>query len=219
MKIILFGATGMIGQGALLECLDDPSVERVLAVVRRPTGRRHDKLVERVHDDFLDWSPAEAALAGHDACLYCLGTSAAGMGEADYRRVTYDLALAAGRAVLRQSPQARLCFVSGAGTRRDSRQMWARVKAETEDALLALPWRSAHCFRPGYIQPVRGVRSGTPAYQAIYTSMGWLYPLWRTLFPNLVTTSAVLGRALLRVGRDGHALQILESRDINAVGA
>jgi uncharacterized protein YbjT (DUF2867 family) len=217
MKVIVFGATGMIGAGALIECLDDPDVEQVLAIVRRPTGREHDKLVELVHDDFADYGSVEDQLTGYDACLYCLGISAAGLSEEQYRRITFDFSIAAGEVLVRLNPQMRLCFISGAGTNIDSRQMWARVKAEAENAMLALPWKSAHMFRPGIIQPVKGVTSGVTSYRVMYALIGWSLPLFRKIAPGLVTTTEILGRALIRVGRDGHPKSILESADINEI--
>jgi uncharacterized protein YbjT (DUF2867 family) len=219
VKVVLYGATGMIGAGALLECLDDPGVERVLAIVRRPTGRQHAKLVELVHDDFLDYSAVEDQLTGYDACLFCLGVSAGGMKEVDYRRITVDFAVAAGETLSRLNPTMRMCFISGAGTRPESRQMWARVKAEAEQAMLALPWRSAHMFRPAMIQPMRGVKSGVTSYRIMYSALGWSLPLARRVAPRVVTTTEILGRALIRVGRDGHAQAILENGEINRVGA
>lgn len=218
MKIVLFGATGMIGAGALIECLEDPEVEEVLAVVRRPTGRTHKKLVELVHEDFLDYSSVEDELTGYDACLYCLGISAGGMSEDKYRRITYDFTVAAGETLVRLNPQMRMCFISGAGTNEGSRQMWARVKAEAENAMLALPWKSAHMFRPAGIEPRKGVKSGVKSYRIMYALIGWALPLLRKLMPSMVTTTEILGRALIRVGRDGHAEPILEGLDINEVG-
>ncbi|MEM7157067.1 MAG: NAD(P)H-binding protein [Myxococcota bacterium] len=218
MKIVLFGATGMIGAGALIECLEDPEVDEVLAIVRRPTGRTHDKLVELVHDDFLDYSSVEDQLRGYDACLYCLGVSAGGMSEDEYRRITLDFTVAAGEALVRLNPQMRMCFISGAGTTEQSRQMWARVKAEAENAMLALPWKSAHMFRPAGIEPRKGVKSGVTSYRVMYALIGWSLPLLRKVMPSMVTTTEILGQALIRVARDGHAKPILEGLDINEVG-
>lgn len=218
MKVIVFGATGMIGEGALIECLEDPGVERVLAIVRRPTGHTHEKLTEVAHDDFTDFTAIEDQLDGYDACLFCLGISSAGMSAEQYRHVTYDIALAAGRTLVRRNPQMRLCFISGAGTDSGSRQMWARVKAETETALMQLPWRSAHMFRPAMIQPKKGVTSGVTSYRVLYAAIGWTLPLWKAVAPKYVTDSEILGRALVRVARDGHPQAILENADINVVG-
>lgn len=219
MKVILFGATGMIGQGALRECLRDPGVESVLAVGRRPTGQRHDRLREVVREDLFDLSPVAADLAGFDACLFCLGVSSAGMGEAEYRRVTRDLTLSVAATVLAASPRIVFLYVSGAGT--DStgrgRSMWARVKGETENALLAMPFCSAYMLRPGYVQPVGGVTSRTGLYRALYAVAGPLYPVWKALFPRQVTTTERLARAMLHVAREGAPRRVLEASDLESL--
>lgn len=219
MKVILFGATGMVGQGALLECLDDPQVEVVLALVRRPTGRVHPKLRELIHADFFDYRAVEADLTGYDACLFCLGTSAMGLSEAEYRRVTYDLTLAAATTLCRLNPAMCFLYVSGDGTDSTgtSRMMWARVKGDTENALLKLPFRAAYMLRPGFIQPVKGVVSRTGLYRALYAVGGGLYPLLRKLAPGMVTTSARLGQAMLRLAREGSARPVLSTRDLAAL--
>lgn len=217
MRVIIFGASGMLGKAALLECLDDTGVTEVIAVVRRPLGLEHAKLRELVHTDFLDYSAIEGNFAGLDACLYCVGISVSGLSEAEYRRVTVELAVAASRAMLKASPGMRMCFVSGAGTDRNGSQMWSRVKAEAEDAMLAMPWRSAHMFRPAAVFPRRGVVSRTPMYRAMYGLLGWAYSPMKALMPAGVTTSDHFGKAMLAVARNGHPLQLLESRDINAV--
>jgi uncharacterized protein YbjT (DUF2867 family) len=221
MKVILFGATGMVGQGALIECLEDPGVERVLAVVRRPTGTTHPKLVELVHQDFFDWSSVEAQLTGYDACFFCLGTSAAGMSEAEYRRVTQDLTRAAAQTLLRRNPGMAFVYVSGQGTdgTGKSRMMWARVKGEVENELLGMPFAGAYMFRPGVIQPVKGVVSSTLLYRVLYAALWPLVPLLRLISPSSITTSAIVGRAMIRVVRDRRPSGVLEAKDINAVGA
>ena len=221
MRVVLFGATGMIGQGALRECLRDPRVTRVLAVGRRPTGASHPKLAELVRRDLFDWSDAADALAGdgpHDACLFCLGVSAAGLSEADYTRTTYDLTLAAAAALARLNPGMTFVYVSGQGTDATGRgrAMWARVKGRTENALLALPFRAAYMFRPGIVQPVEGARSSTTWYRALYALTGPALPLLRRAFPGQIVTTAELGRAMLAVARDGHARPVLEPQDIGA---
>ncbi|QRN99946.1 epimerase [Archangium violaceum] len=219
MKILLFGATGMVGQGALRECLLAPDVERVLAVGRSATGQRHEKLQELVHENLFDLSPVEDALAGYDVCLFCLGASSAGMSEPDYRRVTYDLTLAVGRTLARLNPGMTFLYVSGEGT--DStgkgRSMWARVKGETENALLQLPFKAAYMLRPGYIQPQHGVRSKTRLYRSLYAVMAPLYPVLKALLPKHVTTSEQLGRAMLEVSRRGAPKRVLENEDLNAL--
>jgi uncharacterized protein YbjT (DUF2867 family) len=216
MKIILFGATGMVGQGVLREALQAPDVERVLAVVRTATGLSHPKLQELVHRDFSDFSSVKADLSGFDACLYCLGASAAGMSEADYRRVTYDFTLAAANALVRLNPAMIFLYVSGAGTdsTEKGRSMWARVKGETENALMRLPFRGAYAFRPGFIRPAHGERSKTASYRVIYTATGWLFPVLRRLFPRYVTTTEEVARAMLRVAREGAPRRVLENVDI-----
>ncbi len=162
MNLILFGATGMIGQGALIECLDDPSVKSVLAVVRRATGKAHPKLRELVLPDFTDYSSVEAELRGYDGALFCLGVSASGLSEADYRHITLDYTLAAARVLCRLNPEMRFIYVSGQGTdsSEKGRMMWARIKGHTENELMKLPFK-AYMFRPGYIQPVKGSVSST----------------------------------------------------------
>jgi uncharacterized protein YbjT (DUF2867 family) len=219
VKIILFGATGMVGQGALRECLLDPEVTGVLAVGRGATGQQHAKLRELVHANLFDYSGVEEQLRGYDACFFCLGVSSAGMKEQDYTRVTYDLTMAAAETLARVSPEMTFEYVSGTGTDSSERgrSMWARVKGRTENALLRLPFRAAYMLRPGYIQPLHGIRSKTKLYQAMYTVMAPLYPVWRTLLPGFVTTTEQLGRAMIAVARHGAAKQVLETRDINLI--
>ncbi|HSQ62815.1 MAG TPA: NAD(P)H-binding protein [Polyangiaceae bacterium] len=217
MKVVLFGATGMVGQGVLRECLLDPDVEVVLTVGRSATGKHHEKLRELVHADLFDLSPVEDQLAGYDACFFCLGVSSAGMSEADYRHLTYDLTLAAARTLAAKNPAMTFVYVSGAGTDATGRSMWARVKGETENALLALPFKAAFMFRPGGILPVHGERSRTRLYRIVYAIMGPLHPLWKALIPNAITTSERLGKAMLAVAKHGAPKPILETRDINAI--
>lgn len=221
MKVLLFGATGMIGQGALRECQQDPGVTEVVSVVRKPSGRIHAKLREITHGDFFDYRAIEPDLAGLDACFFCLGVSAAGLGEAEYSRWTHDLTLAAAETLARLNPAMTFVYVSGAGT--DStergRAMWARVKGRTENDLRRLPFRAVYLFRPGLIQPLHGIRSRTGWYQAIYTVLGPAFPLLRRLFPKAILTTEELGRAMLRVARDGASTAILEAADLIALGA
>lgn len=219
LKVVIFGATGMIGAGALIECLEDPDVDKVLAVVRRPTGREHPRLEELIHADFLDFSSVQDRFAGFDACLFCLGVSAQGMSEADYRRITYDISVAAGEALVAANPDMRLCFISGSGTNVDSRQMWARVKGEAEQAMLGMGFESAHMFRPAGILPVKGVVSGVPSYRFMYRYFTWLIKFFGLFAPSSLTNTEDLGKALIRVARQGHAKQILEGKDINALKA
>jgi uncharacterized protein YbjT (DUF2867 family) len=216
MRVILFGATGMLGQGVLRECLLAPDVESVLSVGRAPTGQRHDKLREIVHRDFTDFSPIEAELSGLDACFFCLGVSSAGMSESEYRRVTYDFTLAAARVLAKRNPQLTFVYVSGQGTNADGRAMWARVKGETENALLAMPFR-AYLLRPGFIQPLHGARSRTRAYRLLYGAAAPLLPLARRLFPSQVTTTEQIGAAMLQLARHGAPERMLATPAINAL--
>jgi uncharacterized protein YbjT (DUF2867 family) len=219
MKVILFGATGMIGQGVLHECLQDPDVEAILVIGRHPTGQAHEKLREVSHADFTDFSAIEGELAGHDACFFCLGVSSAGMNEEDYSRVTYGYTMAAAEALARTCPEMTFVYVSGAGTdaTERGRSMWARVKGKTENALLRLPFRAAYMFRPGFIQPMRGVKSKTALYRIAYGVLGPMYPLVKALAPKWVTTSEQVGRAMLEVAKHGAPKRVLETTDINAL--
>jgi uncharacterized protein YbjT (DUF2867 family) len=219
MNVILFGATGMVGQGVLRECLLDPNVQQILSIVRTPSGRRDPKLHELVHTDFFDYSAIEPQLTGFDACCFCLGVSSAGMDEAKYTHLTYDLTLAAATTLAKLNPQMTFLYVSGAHT--DStergRSMWARVKGKTENHLLKLPFHAAYMFRPGAIQPLHGIRSKTKLYQFFYTALNPLLSILRSAFPKYITTTEQLGRAMLKVAKDGYPKPILEAQDITAL--
>jgi uncharacterized protein YbjT (DUF2867 family) len=219
MKVILFGATGMVGQGVLRECLLDPDVESVLAVGRSATGQANAKLREIVHADFLDFSAIESQLAGFDACFFCLGVSSLGMDEERYRHLTYDITMAAATTLARLNPGMVFTYVTGRGT--DSTEkgplMWARVKGKTENDLLKLPFKAAYMFRPAGIQPLHGVKSKTGWVQAIYVVSAPLLSLLTRVAPAYMTTSEQVGRAMIRVARDSYPKPILESEDINAV--
>jgi uncharacterized protein YbjT (DUF2867 family) len=218
VKVILFGATGMVGQGVLRECLLDDGIEEVLAVGRASTGQQHPKLREIVQPDLADLSPVADDLTGFDACLFCLGVSSTGMSEDEYRRITYDLTLSAARTLIARNPELTFAYVSGAGTDHTgrSRMMWARVKGQTENALLDLPIR-AYMFRPAFIQPLHGAKSKTRIYSALYTVSRPLLPLLRRLWPSVVTDTERLGRAMIAAARVGAPKPVLETRDINAL--
>jgi uncharacterized protein YbjT (DUF2867 family) len=219
MRIILFGSSGMVGQAVLRECLIDPRIEKVLSMVRSTSGLHHAKLDECVHSDFLDFSSLQPIWRGYDACFYCLGVSSAGMNERDYRRVTFDFTLAAGRLLAQLNPTMTFVYVSGAGTDSSERgrSMWARVKGATENALLALPFKAV-MFRPGVIIPLHGIRSKTRSYRMFYAATRPLWGLLRAVWPNAVSTSEQVGRAMIAVARDGAPQPIMEARDINRVG-
>jgi len=217
MNVLLFGASGMVGQGVLRECLLDPEVTAVLSIVRSSTGQRHPKLREIVHQDFFDFSSIESELAGFDSCFFCLGVSSAGMSEQDYRRITFDITLAAAQTLVKLNPNMTFIYVSGAGTdsSEHGRMMWARVKGQTENALLRLPFKAAYMFRPGVIVPLHGIKSRTMLYRVPYAILGPLLPLLNRLFPKYVTTTEKLGRAMLIAAKRGAPKPVLESADIN----
>jgi uncharacterized protein YbjT (DUF2867 family) len=217
MKILILGATGMVGQGVLRECLRDPDVERVADMGRAVTGVHDPKLCEMVRADMSDFSDVEENLAGFDACFFCLGVSSSGMKEADYARVTYDLTVAAGEALSRVNPGMTFIYVSGAGTdsTEQGRSMWARVKGRTENSLLRMPLK-AYMFRPGLIQPLDGIKSKTPVYRLLYSLTKPLLPLLRWALPNQVITTREIGQAMLAVAKHGYASRIMETKDLRA---
>ena len=217
MDVILFGASGMVGQGVLRECLLDPNVETVLSIGRSRTGREHPKLREIVHQDIANLAPIEDQLRGYDACFFTLGVSSAGMKEADYRRITYDLTLGAARTLAALNPEMTFIYVSGMGTDSAGRSMWARVKGETENALLRLPFKAAYMFRPGFIQPLHGIKSKTALYRIPYAILGPFNSLFLKFFPKYATTTEVLGRAMIKAARQGAPKKVLESQDINSL--
>jgi uncharacterized protein YbjT (DUF2867 family) len=217
MKVIIFGATGMVGQGVLRECLVDPGVERVLSVTRRLGGKQDAKLTEILHDNFFEYSAIESQLTGYDACFFCLGVSSVGMDAERYRHLTYDLTMAAATSLAKLNPHMVFTYVTGRGT--DSTEqgalMWARVKGKTENDLLELPFKAAYMFRPAGIQPLHGVRSNLAWAQPIYALtaplLGWLV----RAAPGSMTTTERVGRAMISVARNGYPKPVLESADIN----
>lgn len=218
MKVILFGATGMLGQGVLHVALRDPAIEEVLVVGRTPVGQAHAKLREIVHGDLMDLSSIEERLVGYDACFFCLDTSAVGMNEADYRHITYDFTLSVAQTLARRNPQSTFVYVSGAGTDSSGtgRLMWARVKGETENALLALPLR-AYMFRPGVIQPLRGVKSKTRLYRTAYTVAGPLMWVMQRVAPGRISDTDQIAEAMIAVAENGAPKKVLENSDIRAL--
>ncbi len=216
MKILLFGATGMVGQGALRECLLDPRVTDVLAVGRHITGQQHPKLREIAHANLYDLTGIASQLSGYDACLFCLGVSSFRMSEADYTRITYDLTLSVATTLLGANPGLVFLYVSGASTdsTEKGRTMWARVKGRTENALLRMPFRTAYMLRPAAIVPLHGIRSKTPAYRILYALTKPLLPVLRRSFPAYVTTTEELGRAMIVLAAGDTPSRIVENREI-----
>ena len=212
MRVVLFGATGMVGRAVLRECLLDARVESVLVVGRSALPIDDPRVTQIVHDDFLDLGSLAPHFAERDACFFCLGVSASGMSEPAYRRVTYFITMAAARELAGQNPDMRFLYISGAGT--DStergRLMWARVKGETENAVLSLPFHG-YALRPGYIQPMHGIRSRNRLYRNMYRLTGGLYPLLTRLARKYVITSDELARAMITIAADGAAARILDN--------
>jgi uncharacterized protein YbjT (DUF2867 family) len=221
VNVILFGATGMVGQGVLRECLLASDVRAVLSVGRTATGKSDPKLREIVRPDLVDLAPIETEMSGFDACFFCLGVASAGMTEANYRRVTFDITLAAARTLARLNPGMTFVYVSGAGADSSERGriMWARVRGETENAVLKLPFKTVAVIRPAGIIPLHGITSRTPLYRAGYTLTRPLWPVLYKVFPQFVTTTERLGRGMLQIARRGTPKPILEARDINALTA
>ncbi len=216
MKILIFGATGMVGQGVLRECLLDPDIQLVQTLGRSATGMKHSKLREIVHSDLFRYTEIEADLRGFDACFFCLGVSSGGMSEPQYERLTYGITMAAAETLSGLNSNMTFIYVSGAGTdgSEKGRTMWARVKGRTENAILRLPFKAAYMFRPAAIQSMNGERSKTTAYRLLYSLIKPLLPLIRRLFPGSVVTTEEIGRAMIRVAKRGAAKRILESSDI-----
>jgi uncharacterized protein YbjT (DUF2867 family) len=212
IKAIIFGATGMVGEGVLHETLKHPNVESVLVIGRRTCNITHHKLTELLHNDFFDYSNIEERLKGYNACYFCLGVSSVGMNERDYSRLTYDLTMQAANALSRLNPDMTFCYVSGQGTdsSEKGRSMWARVKGKTENHLMKLPFKAVYLFRPGFIKPTKGLRYA----HSLSKVVGFFYPLWKVLFPKYVCTLEDLGIAMIKVTMEGYPKQILENTDI-----
>jgi nucleoside-diphosphate-sugar epimerase len=211
IKAIITGATGMVGEGVLLECLSHPDVEQVLVINRRPGGVSHPKLREIIHADFLNLAPIESQLAGYDACFFCLGTSSVGVSMEDYRHITYDLTLNVGQLLARSNPEMTFCYVTGAGTdsSEKGRVAWARVKGATENALMRL-FKRSYMFRPGFMKATPGQKN----VKSYYTFIAWLYPIGRALYPAGFCTLQEVGRAMINAAGRGYPRQILDVQDI-----
>ncbi|CAN5767413.1 epimerase [soil metagenome] len=221
MDILIFGATGMVGQSVLRECLDAPDVGRVVCVGRSPTGISHPRLADVTTPDLTDLRAVKDRLTPFDACFFCLGVSSVGMDEATYTKVSYDLTMSVARSLVEINPALTFTYVTGAGT--DSTEagktMWARVKGKTENDLLKLPFKGAYMFRPGIIQPLHSVRSKTALYRVAYQIATPIFALLKRFSPGSLVTSVEVGRAMLSVAKDGYVRPILEVADIQAAAA
>ena len=220
MNVVIFGATGMVGQGVLREAIQDPDVKRIVSIVRKATGRDQPKVHEVVHGDMWNFAPVESELRDLDACLFCLGRTSAGLTETEYEHITYGITMAAAETLSRINPGMTFVFVSGAGTdsTEKGKSMWARVKGKTENALMRLPFKATYAIRPAAIRAMHGEISRTFAYRIFYM---FLFPIWilgDKLWPKYFTTTERLGRAMLRAAKVGAPKKILESADINALG-
>jgi len=218
LKVIFFGSTGMIGQGVLNECLNNDLVEEVLVLNRQASGVTHPKLKEIIHLNMFDLAPSTNELTGYNVCLYCLGVSSAGMGEEEYNTMTYELTLHVATVLLNLNKEMTFCYISGAGTDSSGKGsiMWARVKGRTENELLKMPFKAAYMFRPGYIQPMKGVRSKTRLYRVMYSFFKPFYFILKHI-ESMVTDSETLGKAMIYVASNGYEKKILESSDINSI--
>ena len=218
MNVLVFGATGMIGQGVLRECLLDPGVKLVATIGRTATGQQNPKLREIVHKDLSNYAAIEEKFSGFDACFFCLGISASGTTEETYTRVTYDITIAAAETLCRLNPKMTFIYVSGASTdsSEKGRMMWARVKGKTENALLRMPFAAAYMFRPGFIEPAHGEISRTKLYRTLYNLMKPLLPAIRRAFPNQLLTTEQIARAMLNLVTRPYPKHILEIKDIRA---
>ncbi len=211
VKAIITGATGMVGEGVLHECLLHPDVESVLVINRKPCGVTHAKLKEIIHPDFSDFTPIQSQLAGYNACYFCMGVSSVGMKEPEYTRFTYDITLHFARLLASLNPDMTFCYVSGAGTdSSETKGMWARVKGKTENDLKKLPFKKVYLFRPGYMHPTPGLKNTIKFYKYIT----WMYPILRALFPGSASTLKELGLAMINSSKKEYSQNILEVKDI-----
>ena len=207
INVVITGATGMVGEGVLLECLNHPDVERVLVINRQPGGVSHPKLREIIHRDFFDLSAIESQLNGYDACFFCLGVSSVGLTEEEYKRTTYDLTMNVAQLLAKLNPDLTFCYVSGLGT--GGNAMWARVKGATENALMRL-FRKSYMFRPGFMKATHGQRN----VKGYYKFIAWLYPIGRAVYAAGFCTLQEVGQAMINAATRGYPKQLLEVKDI-----
>jgi uncharacterized protein YbjT (DUF2867 family) len=211
IKAIITGATGMVGEGVLIECLNNPGVEQVLVINRKPGGVSHPKLREIIHSDFFELTSIEPQLAGYDTCFFCLGVSSVGLSQADYKHVTYDLTLNLAQTLAKVNPDMTFCYVTGMGTdsSETGRLAWARVKGATENALMRL-FKKSYMFRPGFMKATPGQKN----LKSSYKWMAWVYPIGRSLYPAGFCTLQEVGRAMINAASRGYPKRILEVKDI-----
>ena len=218
LKVIITGATGMIGEGVLYECLNHPEVEKVLVITRKSCGYSHPKLTEIIHDNFQDFSSIRDSLKGYNACYFCLGVTSVGKSEAEYTKLTYTLTLGFASILATLNPDMTFCYISGAGTdsSEKGRTMWARVKGKTENDLLKLPFKQVYNFRPGGIEPFLPLKP-TQTYYKTYKYLGWLFSLMKVVAPNFVITLKDLAAAMINATLVGYSKNILEMKDMKAL--
>jgi uncharacterized protein YbjT (DUF2867 family) len=217
MKIIITGSTGMIGKGALLESLDNPIITEILIVNRTPINFSHPKIIEIICDDWFNLSKIEHRLKGYDACFFCLGATITTISEKYFRKITYALTLNFIQTIFKLNPNIIVCYISGMGVDGTKRRknMWMHIKGEVEQALLKVSLKNIYIFRPGYIQPLRGVRSKTLLYRLFYTVFSPVYPLIRKLLPTYTTNTVNIGKAMILISKNGYKKPYLENIDIN----
>ncbi|RAW00968.1 NAD-dependent epimerase/dehydratase family protein [Pseudochryseolinea flava] len=212
MNVIITGATGMVGEGALLECLQNPVVKKVLIINRRPYGTTHPKLQEVIHENFYDFLPIEHLLSGYDACFFCLGVTSIGLNEQQYTKPTHTLTLHVAETLCRLNPQMTFIYVSGAGTdsTEKGRTMWARVKGKTENDLMKLPFKAVFAFRPGFMKSTPGAKNTLSFYKYVE----WLFPIGRALWPGGFCKLSEVAQAMINVTQHGFDKNVLEVKDI-----
>ncbi len=215
---MITGSTGMVGKGVLLECLKHPAVEKVLVVNRETVNIQHDKLQEIIIPDFFNLGAVKEQFVGYDACFFCAGTTAVGKSEELYTKITYDLTIHFAKAFIEQNPGNTFCYVSGAGTdaSEKGRVMWARVKGKTENALLNMGFKTAYMFRPGYIQPLKGIRSKTKVYDILYKIFWPIYGILKH-FPSAATNTTNMGKAMINASIKGYDKNTLGNKEINQI--
>ncbi len=217
IKAIITGSTGMVGKGVLLECLEDENVESILVINRHPIGMSHPKLKEVIHNDFFDLTKIKSELEGYNTCYFCLGVSALGLSNESYYKLTYELTVNFAATLAGMNPKMTFCYVSGEGTdsQEKSRANWSNVKGKTENKLLTLPFKKVYLFRPGFIQPLKGIKSRTKIYNIIYVLFYPLIPVWKALFPKNITTTVRVGIAMIRVVKNNYPHTYLHNKEIN----